>query len=99
LLFSYIICKESRHFDSVSSVVGIFVKSSELFFVCIIIKVNFFWELDENELPTPISPLTNYEVHYFRPRKDHFKNDLRSDQDHLLKNDLRSDQDNIFSKK
>jgi hypothetical protein len=34
-----------------------------------------------------------------RPRKDHFKNDLRSDQDHLLKNDLRSDQDHIFSKK
>jgi hypothetical protein len=34
-----------------------------------------------------------------RPRKDHFKNDLRSDQDHLLKNDFRSDQDHIFSKK
>jgi hypothetical protein len=34
-----------------------------------------------------------------KPRKDHFKNDLRSDQDHLLKNDLRSDQDHIFSKK
>jgi hypothetical protein len=34
-----------------------------------------------------------------RPRKDHFKNHLRSDQDHLLKNDLRSDQDHIFSKK
>jgi hypothetical protein len=34
-----------------------------------------------------------------RPRKDHFKNDLRSDQDHLLRNDLRSDQDHIFSKK
>jgi hypothetical protein len=32
-------------------------------------------------------------------RKDHFKNDLRSDQDHLLKNDLRSDQNHIFSKK
>jgi hypothetical protein len=27
--------------------------------------------------------------HCDRPRKDHFKNDLRSDQDHLLKNDLR----------
>jgi hypothetical protein len=26
-----------------------------------------------------------------RPWKDHFKSDLRSDQDHLLKKDLRSD--------
>jgi hypothetical protein len=31
-----------------------------------------------------------------RPWKDHFKSDLRSDQDHLLKKDLRSDQDHIF---
>jgi hypothetical protein len=30
-----------------------------------------------------------------RPWKDHFKSDLRSDQDHLLKKDLRSDQDHI----
>jgi hypothetical protein len=28
--------------------------------------------------------------------KDHFKSDLRSDQDHRLKKDLRSDQDHIF---
>jgi hypothetical protein len=28
-------------------------------------------------------------------RKDHFENDIRSDQDHLLKKDLRSDQDQI----
>jgi hypothetical protein len=27
--------------------------------------------------------------------KDHFKNDLRSDQDHRLKIDLRSDQDHV----
>jgi hypothetical protein len=33
-----------------------------------------------------------------RPWKDHFKSDLRSDQDHLLKKDLRSDQDHIFLK-
>jgi hypothetical protein len=33
-----------------------------------------------------------------RPWKDHFKSDLRSDQDHLLKKDLRSDQDHIFFK-
>jgi hypothetical protein len=33
-----------------------------------------------------------------RPWKDHFKSDLRSDQDHLLKKDLRSDQDHIFEK-
>jgi hypothetical protein len=33
------------------------------------------------------SQLTQYQ--------DHFKNDLRSDQDHLLKNDLRSDQDHF----
>jgi hypothetical protein len=33
-----------------------------------------------------------------RPRKDHFKSDLRSDQDHLLKKDLKSDQDHIFLK-
>jgi hypothetical protein len=33
-----------------------------------------------------------------RPWKDHFKSDLRSDQDHLLKKDLRSDQDHIFKK-
>jgi hypothetical protein len=32
---------------------------------------------------------------FFRPWKDHFKSDLRSDQDHLLKKDLRSDQDHI----
>jgi hypothetical protein len=31
----------------------------------------------------------------YRPWKDHFKSDLRSDQDHLLKKDLRSDQDHI----
>jgi hypothetical protein len=31
-----------------------------------------------------------------RPWKDHFKSDLRSDQDHLLKKDLKSDQDHIF---
>jgi hypothetical protein len=31
--------------------------------------------------------------------KDHFKNDLRSDQDHRLKIDLRSDQDHVFLKK
>jgi hypothetical protein len=33
-----------------------------------------------------------------RPWKDHFKSNLRSDQDqdHLLKKDLRSDQDHIF---
>jgi hypothetical protein len=30
--------------------------------------------------------------------KDHFKNDLRSDQDHCLKIDLRSDQDYVFLK-
>jgi hypothetical protein len=30
--------------------------------------------------------------------KDHFKSDLRSDQDHLLKKDLRSDQDHIKKK-
>jgi hypothetical protein len=34
----------------------------------------------------------------YRPWKDHFKSDLRSDQDHLLKNDLRSDQDHILKK-
>jgi hypothetical protein len=34
----------------------------------------------------------------YRPWKDHFKSDLRSDQDHLLKKDLRSDQDHIFLK-
>jgi hypothetical protein len=34
--------------------------------------------------------------HKVRPWKDHFKSDLRSDQDHLLKKDLRSDQDHIF---
>jgi hypothetical protein len=33
-----------------------------------------------------------------RPWKDHFKSDLRSDQDHLLKKDLRSDQDHIKKK-
>jgi hypothetical protein len=33
-----------------------------------------------------------------RPWKDHFKSDLRSDQDHLLKKDLRSNQDHIFFK-
>jgi hypothetical protein len=33
-----------------------------------------------------------------RPWKDHFKSDLKSDQDHLLKKDLRSDQDHIFLK-
>jgi hypothetical protein len=33
-----------------------------------------------------------------RPWKDHFKSDLRSDQDHLLKKDLRSDQDHICLK-
>jgi hypothetical protein len=34
-----------------------------------------------------------------RPWKDHFKSDLRSDQDHRLKNDLRSDQeDHLFWK-
>jgi hypothetical protein len=33
-----------------------------------------------------------------RPWKDHFKSDLRSDQDHRLKKDLRSDQDHIFLK-
>jgi hypothetical protein len=33
---------------------------------------------------------------FSRPWKDHFKSDLRSDQDHLLKKDLRSDQDHIF---
>jgi hypothetical protein len=33
-----------------------------------------------------------------RPWKDHFKSDLRSDQDHLLKKDLSSDQDHIFKK-
>jgi hypothetical protein len=32
-----------------------------------------------------------------RPRKDHFKYDLRSDQDHLLKNDLRSDQYHLLN--
>jgi hypothetical protein len=31
--------------------------------------------------------------------KDHFKNDLRSDQDHRLKIDLRSDQENVLKKK
>jgi hypothetical protein len=31
-----------------------------------------------------------------RPWKDHFKSDLRSDQDHLHKKDLRSDKDHIF---
>jgi hypothetical protein len=32
-----------------------------------------------------------------RPWKDHFKSDLRSDQDHRQKNDLRSDQeDHLF---
>jgi hypothetical protein len=30
--------------------------------------------------------------------KDHFKSDLRSDQDHHLKKDLRSDQDQFFLK-
>jgi hypothetical protein len=35
---------------------------------------------------------------YTRPWKDHFKSDLRSDQDHLPKKDLRSDQDHIFLK-
>jgi hypothetical protein len=30
--------------------------------------------------------------------KDHFKNDLRSDQDHRLKIDLRSDQENVLKK-
>jgi hypothetical protein len=29
---------------------------------------------------------------------DHFKSDLRSDQDHRLKKDLRSDQDQFFLK-
>jgi hypothetical protein len=33
-----------------------------------------------------------------RPWKDHFKSDLRSDQDHRQKNDLRSDQDHRFGK-
>jgi hypothetical protein len=31
-----------------------------------------------------------------RPWKDHFKSDLRSDQDHRKKNDLRSDQDHLL---
>jgi hypothetical protein len=37
---------------------------------------------------------------YISPRhwKDHFKSDLRSDQDHRLKKYLRSDQDQIFLK-
>jgi hypothetical protein len=35
---------------------------------------------------------------FIRPWKDHFKSDLRSDQDHLLKKDLKSDQDHIFLK-
>jgi hypothetical protein len=30
--------------------------------------------------------------------KDHFKSELRSDQDHRLKKDLRSDQDQFFLK-
>jgi hypothetical protein len=32
---------------------------------------------------------------FSRHWKDHFKNVLRSDQDHRLKNDLRSDQDHV----
>jgi hypothetical protein len=38
------------------------------------------------------------ETWHGRHWKDHFKNDLRSDQDHLLKIDLRSDQDHVFLK-
>jgi hypothetical protein len=34
---------------------------------------------------------------YTRHWKDHFKSDLRSDQDHRLKKDLRSDQDQFFN--
>jgi hypothetical protein len=37
--------------------------------------------------------------HSSRHWKDHFKNDLRSDQDHRLKIDLRSDQDHVFKKR
>jgi hypothetical protein len=35
-------------------------------------------------------------THIIRHWKDHFKNDLRSDQDHRLRIDLRSDQDHMF---
>jgi dienelactone hydrolase len=36
------------------------------------------------------------QVQICRHWKDHFKSDLRSDQDHRLKKDLRSDQDQII---
>jgi hypothetical protein len=39
-------------------------------------------------------PVLDFHRHW----KDHFKSDLRSDQDHRLKKDLRSDQDQIFFK-
>jgi hypothetical protein len=40
-----------------------------------------------------------FELGNLRHWKDHFKNDLRSDQDHRLKIDLRSDQDHKLKKK
>jgi D-mannonate dehydratase len=46
----------------------------------------------------PNDPITLNDIRQVNNRhwKDHFKSDLRSDQDHRLKKDLRSDQDHFF---
>jgi D-mannonate dehydratase len=46
----------------------------------------------------PNDPITLNDIRQVNNRhwKDHFKSDLRSDQDHRLKKDLRSDQDQFF---